>query len=431
MSQRSNRLIAGVLALVALAVSVHLSGRTVDFRVYHIGAGDFFRGIRPVYGALSGIGWPMHYRYPPLFLFLFLPLAMLPLRIAAGVWVAAKFVVLALLVRSILQRLALERRYAWIPVLLAGPFVIQEFQYGNVQFFIFALVAAALLSSRTRPLVAGAALALGTAIKIWPLFFFPYFAVRRDWKTVGSAVVLTIALTLLPALYFGFGGTIDLLGQWARQEFRTQAGETQFWYPSQSLRGVLMRYLTVIDYTRVPDSEYPRYLESIGYTYVPDANYALVHVAELDPSLVRQVWMVIAALAYAGLLLLAHVRRNADGWAVAGAAWCGLALLQPFTQKYALAVLLWPAVVAGVVVGGRVATPAWVRIAVYASTVLVAIQPFFSGSAAQRDLQVVGLDFFATCLLAAVMAWTGIRGVPLSKDRSSDTVSSETRAPQP
>ena len=51
----------------------------MDFRVYHYGARGVFDGTRPVYGLTSGLGWPMHYRYPPLFLLLFAPLAALPL----------------------------------------------------------------------------------------------------------------------------------------------------------------------------------------------------------------------------------------------------------------------------------------------------------------------------------------------------------------
>src|SRR6185503_9333252 len=95
----------------------------------------------------------------------------------------------------------------------------------------------------------------------------------------------------------------------------------------QSLRGVLMRYLTLIDYSRVPDSNYP-----------------LINIAALSPSIVRWVWMILGAAIYAGFLLIANRRRASDGWLDHALAFCLLALLQPFTQKYALAVLLWPAI---------------------------------------------------------------------------------------
>jgi hypothetical protein len=73
-------------------------------------------------------------------------------------------------------------------------------------------------------------------------------------------------------------------------------------------------------------------------------------------------------------------------------------LLQPFSQKYSLVVLLWPAMVAGrVVVGSRA------RGLLYAAIALTLAQPLISGSAAQRLMQVIGFDFLATALLAAFL----------------------------
>ena len=42
-----------------------------DFLVYHHGTRGVFEGTRPVYGENSGVGSPMIYRYPPLFLLVF------------------------------------------------------------------------------------------------------------------------------------------------------------------------------------------------------------------------------------------------------------------------------------------------------------------------------------------------------------------------
>src|SRR5437762_5507647 len=76
----------------------------MDYRVYFYGARGVFDGTRPVYGLTSGLGWPMHYRYPPLFLLLFAPLAMLPLGFAAAVWVVAKIGVLVWLLAALWKR---------------------------------------------------------------------------------------------------------------------------------------------------------------------------------------------------------------------------------------------------------------------------------------------------------------------------------------
>src|SRR5262249_22309375 len=155
-----------------------------------------------------------------------------------------------------------------------------------------------------------------------------------QWKVVGLSLVLTALLLFLPSLHFGFSGNLDLLGQWARQEFSTQTGASEIWFPSQSLRGVMMRYLTVIDYSQVPDSNYP-----------------LVHVATIAPGTIRLLWLVLAGSAYIALLVITALRKDAPFGLTEALAFTGLVLLEPFSQKYALVVLLWPAMVAGRLVG--------------------------------------------------------------------------------
>src|SRR5438552_12424007 len=79
---------------MAAGFAYYAAGHPMDFRVYYYGARGVFDGTRPVYGDTSGIGWPMHYRYPPLFLLLFAPVAVLPLGLAAAIWVILKILVL-------------------------------------------------------------------------------------------------------------------------------------------------------------------------------------------------------------------------------------------------------------------------------------------------------------------------------------------------
>jgi hypothetical protein len=354
----------------------------MDFRVYYYGARGVFDGSRPVYGPSSGLGWPMHYRYPPLFLLLFAPFSWLPLGLSAALWLILKALVLIVLVRTMHSALpSQEGVVVWlVPFLLAGPYVVEDFRYGNAQFLVFALTAFGLLLSAKRPLAAGAALALGIAVKVWPLFFVPYLLVRRQWKMVQGAAVILIVLTLLPSFYFGFGKNVDLLAEWFNQEFRIQTGQDEIWFPSQSLRGVLMRYMTAVDYSQVPDSNYPA-----------------VNAANLLPRTVRMVWFSTASAIYAAFLALVHSRHKREAWIDAGLAFCLVALLEPFTQKYALVIVLWPALAAG-----RLFARAPGLICL--STGLALIQPIMPGSQAQRFMQVLGFDFAAMVVLAVALA---------------------------
>jgi hypothetical protein len=374
-----------ILACVAIGLGLgwYVSSRPMDFRVYYHGAADVFNGTRPVYGVKSGIGWPMHYRYPPLFLFFAWPFTLLPIPIASAVWGVLRLAAILLLIRALWNRLGpASSTAAWlVPLLLAGPYVIEDLRYGNAQTFTFALAGAALLLVSSAPLLAAFALGLAISIKVWPLYFVPYLVARREWKVAGWALAFTAALLLLPSTYFGFGGNLDLLAEWTRQELSTQTGQSEIWFPSQSLRGVLMRYLTVIDYSQMPDS-----------------NYSLVHIASMDSGIVRLLWMALAAVAYAGLLFIAARIPKKNAYLCDALAFTMLILLQPFSQKYTLVVLLWPAMVAG-----RMTKEGKARMLLYAAAGIAVIQPLINGAAAQRLMQVLGVDFLATALLAAFL----------------------------
>jgi len=372
-----------IIVAVALGFAYHAAGHPMDFRVYHYGARGVFDGTRPVYGPTSGLGWPMHYRYPPLFLLLFAPFAMLPLSWGAAIWLILKVGVLIWLVRAMQKAGAVLEQPATATVLpgllFIAPYLVEEFRYGNAQFFIFALTAAALLLARRKPLLAAGSLALAISIKVWPLFFVPYLVVRRDWKVVSYTMVFVVMLALLPSFYFGVGGNFRLLNQWFAQEFHTQLNENEIWFPNQSLRGFLMRYLTVIDYSSVPDSNYPQ-----------------VNIATFQPASVRLMWLILAGAIYLTFLFLAERGKNGTGWVDHALGFCLLVLLEPFTQKYALAVLLWPALTAN-----SYLKDARVRILIYSGTVLALVQHLEPGAGTQRLLQVLGLDFAAVSLLAA------------------------------
>jgi hypothetical protein len=287
------------------------------------------------------------------------------------------------LIHALWNRLGQTRsKIAWIvPLLVAGPYVVEDLRYGNVQSFIFVLTGVALLAVPAAPVLAAAALALAISIKVWPLFFLPVLAVRRDWRVVGWTIAFTVILLLLPAWYFSFGGNLFLLNEWARQEFSTQTGQSEIGFASQSLRGVLMRYLTVIDYSQAPDSNYP-----------------LVHVAGVAPAVIRMVWLVVVAILYVGLLVIAARKKTAIFGVIEGLAFAGLILLEPFSQRYTLVVLLWPAMVAGrLALKSRFAGTIWVAAAVSL------LQPLIYGRDAQRLLQALGVDFLVTALLAAFL----------------------------
>jgi hypothetical protein len=403
-SARSSRYFRGLAVAIAVTIIVALSfvaaRRTVDFPVYHYAARSMLSHGGPIYGPQSGIGWPQVYRYPPLFLLLFIPFALLPLRVAAVVWAALKFVVLAVLARELFVRLRISAgAWPFLVLLPALPYLALEFHYGNVQFFVFALVAGALLWLERRPKLAAFALALGISIKVAPLFFMPYLVARRRIRVAVLALLLTLALTLLPAAYFGWRANFSLLRQWAGQELAvaSTAGEPAIvGFPSQSLHSVLMRYFVSLDYSKLTDSNYPK-----------------VNIGSFDPRAMELLWFLLAAAGYSGLLVFAQ-RFSSDELLMDAIAFCALLIIQPFSQMGDLVILVWPIAVAAALLRDHAELPAWVRAAVYAAFSIMVLKPLLPDRNVQRLLQVVGMDFAATALLAASLI-----GKCVSKPRGS------------
>jgi hypothetical protein len=382
------RALVTALALMIVALlSYAAARRSVDFPVYHYAARNMLSGSGPMYGPQSGIGFPQVYRYPPLFLLLFAPFAFLPLRLAAVVWALLKFAVLGLVARALFLRL---RTYGlWGQVLSflpALPYLAVEFHYGNAQFFVFALVCAALLWLEERPALAALALALAISIKVAPLFFVPYLVARKRAAVAVLTLALTVALTLLPAGYFGWHTNASLLYQWADQELgiASTAGEPALiGFPSQSLHSVLMRFLVSLDYASLTDSNYPK-----------------LNVGSFDPRVVEVLWFLLAAAGYGGLLVLTRRQPEVDKLANHSVAFCALLLLQPFTQMGDLVILFWPIAVAVAALHDDKDLPAWVRAVLYVALCLMVVKPLVPDRMTQRLFQVLGLDFVATCLLA-------------------------------
>lgn len=412
----TNKIIrAGVIA--GIAGAGYLLGRhPVDFPVYYRSAENLLHGSGPLYGPKSGLGWPMYYRYPPVFLFLFLPWILLPMRWAASLWAAMKIAAGLGLIGQLRQRAGLERLplgdgrkiiVAWLrrnwrtwlmPVLLASTYVLVEFRYGNVEFFIFFLTAMALLAAEKRPWAAGAALGAAIAIKIWPLFFLPYWMVQKKSRAAMAAMTAAILLTLLPAGYFGWRGNLQVLRQWAGQEWQTAAKGETLWYPSQSLRGVMDRYLAA-------QKSRPAMSAAADHNEYPELGCGCV-----SDQTMRFLWFGLEGLGYCTLLWGAWKIRDMEREPAGehrllldGIAFCGLALLSPFIHIEDLCVLLWPAIAAGMWL--QSANPHHeprariTRIGLWSAAIAAGAIPLIPGSAAQRWLQAAGADFGVVMLL--------------------------------
>src|SRR5579864_1842671 len=113
---RANRVLQALfitLAPLAILFLYVRAMRSSDFMVYYRASRVLIEGHGHLYGPLSGIGWPQYFRYSPLFLLVFLPLALLPYKAAVAVWAAFKCAALYLVVRALGRRLDFARNGYW------------------------------------------------------------------------------------------------------------------------------------------------------------------------------------------------------------------------------------------------------------------------------------------------------------------------------
>ncbi|MGH9519304.1 MAG: glycosyltransferase family 87 protein, partial [Terriglobales bacterium] len=320
----------------------------------------------------------------------------------------------AKVIAAILTLAALARRWElssplllWPGFLLLAPYAIQELRYGNAQLLIVLLVIWAFLFADHHPHSAGVILGLAVALKVWPLFFLPCLLTLRRWRFTLTATAATIVWTLVPVLWRGPMAQFRLLGQWLVQEraiAATAARTVGFWYPGQSLHDVLARYLTVVNYGLLPDSQYGQ-----------------VAWLQLSPAALQWVWWTLSAtLTFTMLLLLAR-RYAAPVDAAVAFLFCALLVLEPHVHRIIYVSLAWPALwLASERVHGRLtgldANLYWLSVAV------AVLEPLIPGGGRQRWLQVYGTDFWLVLLPLTVVAvlrlWHPVRAFSMAKANS-------------
>jgi alpha-1,2-mannosyltransferase len=181
------------------AGSLVLDGRAGD--VYDMAA-HYAREQRTFGAATPYYGW----LYPPIFLLIATPLALLPYPLALAIWQGGTFALYLAVIAAILRR---PRRdggavaQLWLPVAAAFPAVFINLGHGQNGFLTAGLLGAALVALPQRPVLSGILFGL--------LAYKPQFAVvipvallvAGQWRTIIAAGATVIALA--GATYLAFG----------------------------------------------------------------------------------------------------------------------------------------------------------------------------------------------------------------------------------
>ena len=226
-----------------------------DFNVYYHAAREIIAGNDPYAHSLGD--WTP-YIYPPLLAELLVPLAVLPLPVAAYLWYlinAASIVLAAWCAVSLLTangsgaaQTINPSSALWKEAVAAGAvilvlrFVLDTLSLGQVNALVAALVVAHLyLYFRGHRTLSAIILALAISIKLIPALLLAYHIAKLRWRHVIACAGVLIVLTAVSLLPFGKRGT-DVLQVFVRRTISNQQGYDFSFSGNQSIRGAIGRF---------------------------------------------------------------------------------------------------------------------------------------------------------------------------------------------
>jgi hypothetical protein len=192
------------------------------------------------------------------------------------------------------DRLAAERapKPWWVvalPSALALPVIWENFNYGQPNLMLLAVVLAGLaLLSSGRQVAAGAMFALAAALKAFPIAVLPYLMWRRRWRATASMVALTaVFLLLVPAPFRGFERNLDDTKTWfdavvlsANADGFGQRPEQNWSWKNNSLIAVTHRFLRPLNAEALDPEAKPFTVNVLDLSY-EQANLAFLGLVAL------------------------------------------------------------------------------------------------------------------------------------------------------
>lgn len=222
MPVRKSTLFILLLLLVSfcLIFLLRVKNEMVDFEVNYQAAKRLRLG-ETLYRASDG-----HYqfKYMPFSAFLYLPLSLLPLSVAKGMWYGISLVSLALVFFLALRLLHLDKKKSltigFLSFLILARYFFRELQLGQINAlitFLLLLMVSLLVRGKSlgrRQAGSGILLGLSTALKPYAAIFFPYFIIRKKGLALTSGIIVLIVALLAPSFFYGLEGNFKVLGEW-------------------------------------------------------------------------------------------------------------------------------------------------------------------------------------------------------------------------
>ncbi|HSB11083.1 MAG TPA: glycosyltransferase family 87 protein [Blastocatellia bacterium] len=250
------------IALGVLLGGLHFAGRSGatpdsysnDFNVYYHASREVLGGHGPYQHSLGD--WTP-YIYPPFLAELIIPLAVLPLRLAAYLWflinaasvITAAWMSAALAIEYCEKLLSPGPRIgvAVCAVLIVFRFVLDNFNLGQVNPLVTALVVAHIyLYVRENKGLSALALVAAISIKLTPALMLAYHLTRLRLKF--SAIIVSLLAVITLASFLALGSEApDAFRTFVGRTLKNEQGYNLSDAGNQSLRGAVARLMTNAD----------------------------------------------------------------------------------------------------------------------------------------------------------------------------------------
>jgi hypothetical protein len=198
-------IVAGAYLMFGLATARETLG--CDFQVYRAAADRFLVGDALYTGTVTATGSCNLFYYPPSFVALVVPFALLGAELGNAAWIA--FLVACYVVGCAMLPVRWEVK---LGIFLAGavswPFIFGV-RIGQVAPILYVLFAVGWRWLERRPALTGFAVGLGVLVKLQPIVIVGWLVVRWMWSGLaGVAVAGAVALGLA---VIGLGGWVEMV----------------------------------------------------------------------------------------------------------------------------------------------------------------------------------------------------------------------------
>jgi hypothetical protein len=214
---RSLLLLILVFLFFSLIYQYFVKVDMTDFGVCYKGGKRILKG-EDLYRVSDG---HLQYKYSPASAMFFSVFTLLPYELAKFIWYLSELIFLFLSLIISYDILPSKQRKKGLVLILSFlvlfKFVGREIELGQVNIFIFFLLIMMLKALfKKNDIKGGLFLGFSLIFKPYGLVFLPYFVLKKRFKLIASGLGTVICGFILPVIFYGLRGNIDVLKTWQK-----------------------------------------------------------------------------------------------------------------------------------------------------------------------------------------------------------------------